>query len=95
MSWAYVTVAYFPVWLSITFFETPGGKINTHTHTHTHTHTYIGVCDKDWINYLSIFAVNLSKVFVARIKSIILSIFQVRVKATDYQFRFLESTQST
>ena len=52
---------------------------NTHTHTtHTHTHTN---------TYTH------TQAFVARIESIILSIF--RVKAIDYQFRFLESMRST
>ena len=44
---------------------------NTHTHnTHTQTHTGTGVCDKDWIDYLSIFAVK-NEVSVAKIESII------------------------
>ena len=60
--WVWVTVAYFTVWLSIIFLERGQNKYtHTHTHTltHTHTHTYIGVCDKDWIEYLLIFAVNM------------------------------------
>ena len=58
----------------------------THTrNTHTHTHTGTGVCD--WIDYLSIFRVK-KEVSVAKIASIILSIF--RVKTIDYRFRFLE-----
>ena len=52
---------------------------------------YTGVCDKDWIDYLSIFAVNMRCLFkVARIELIILLIS--RVKAVDYQFQVLEST---
>ena len=41
----------------------------------------------DWIDYLSIFRVK-NEVSVAKIASIILSIF--RVKIIDYRFRFLE-----
>ena len=88
--WACVTVSYFPVWLSITFLER-GQNIHTHTththNTHTHTHTYRHRRLWDWIDYLSIFRVK-NEVSVAKIASIILSIF--RVKTIDYRFRFLE-----
>ena len=60
---------------------------NTHTqHTHTHTHNRHRRL-WDWIDYLSIFRVK-NEVSVAKIASIILSIF--RVKTIDYRFRFLE-----
>ena len=49
--------------------ESRGGKIHTHT-THTQAHTGVGVCDKDWIDFLSIFAVK-NEVSVAKIESII------------------------
>ena len=65
-------------------------KQHTHTtHTHTHTHTGTGVCGEQWgwIDYLSIFRVK-NEVSVAKIASIISSIF--RVKPIDYRFRFLE-----
>ena len=68
-----------------------GGKINTHTHTHTHTHIHRRLwqgLDRLFVDFCSKY-----EVFVARIKSIISSIF--RVKAIDYRFRFLESTRST
>ena len=88
--WACVTVSYFPVSLSITFLER-GQNIHTHTththNTHTHTHTYRHRRLWDWIDYLSIFRVK-NEVSVAKIASIILSIF--RVKTIDYRFRFLE-----
>ena len=44
------------------YFPQEGAKYthmhNTHTQ-HTHTHTGTGICDKDWIDYLSIFAVKM------------------------------------
>ena len=52
-------------------------------HTHTYRHRRLW----DWIDYLSIFRVK-NEVSVAKIASIILSIF--RVKTIDYRFRFLE-----
>ena len=89
--WSCNTLAYLPVWLSISFLQI--GE-NIRARASTYTYTYTGVCDKDWIDYLSIFAVNMNnKAFVARIESIILSIF--RVKTIDYRFRFLESIRST
>jgi hypothetical protein len=63
--------------------EVADGAINTHTHTHTYRHRRLW----DWIDYLSIFRVK-NEVSVAKIASIILSIF--RVKTIDYRFRFLE-----
>ena len=52
-------------------------------HTHTYRHRRLW----DWIDYLSIFRVK-NEVSVAKIASIILSIF--RVNTIDYRFRFLE-----
>ena len=69
------------------YFPREGAKY-THTHnTHTHAHTYRHRRLWDWIDYLSIFRVK-NEVSVAKIASIILSIF--RVKTIDYRFRFLE-----
>ena len=68
----------------------PGeGAIYIHTHnTHTHRHRHRRLWPLwDWIDYSSIFSVK-NEVSVAKIASIILSIF--RVKIIDYRFRFLE-----
>ena len=50
------------------YFPREGAKYTDTTHTQAHTDTV--VCDKDWIDYLSIFAVK-NEVFVAMVELII------------------------